>query len=1065
MDVANLYTTGQFHRLVLFAPHCSTPILKLYLYLSLAAIGRTSQALMGLSLEAEYVSDPGLKAKYLDALREVGHANTRLGAKFSHELMSELWSTRAIVECGISRESLLRPVGVGLAAPEPKGLEHCQEFDLLKLPLIYIAKAHFQVDRFRRLGAFVSELSYARACEEDYRVAEQMERAIDRQKQKQREERGKGKGKRMGEEKSEEQGGKKIKPNFAEGQENYKLGKYDENKADKNWGLLKLVSEFGPLEMVRTNLLKDDTFEKLMKTCDMDEILNQYEPLNPPDFTSRSTNCDCEVFPCSHGPRSTVIDLMSSGRRIRSVSHGSDEFFLRSHGMPESTNILSSNLSSKLLSTISPISIISLTPEFLSRLSNTQILAAALFALCNPQAHNLAFLLAFHACRQMDSICDNPGTLAGIHQFDALTMAIVAGQCATSNASPDNLFDLLYFLVAPLLDQHRGSSAGKKTCTSLARRTVGTGDTGASTRGGQTANGETVCGRTSDFQVEMNGHGPHQFHEGCELGPERVPEQNKSVCTCVGDNAHDLVPVVVPGVPDSYISAEAGQVDSGASATQLHSNPETQCDSHHATRINSRCGAPYPSPYDHHPQPLVHGIKHSAGSDLNCTPSSPFCSSSPESSLHSPSTTTSSRSPVSTCKYFSASSMCITTLLPLASLRRSHYFFACGNVYRLLFLQSSDIAILAYTVKFRSHSSNYLIEAARKFIVGVAGHPLDDPLLYKKYDQVLWCLLLSGGIDMEVIWVFLSARCHFARHGWFVLSDGPSHSDYSGDFVGWPSYTNGAEVLDSLMSFCLWNYGRHNNWEVKPESKRHLWQEKVGIGVAANLHASAFSRQKLDTHEGLYEASCQEEQKRQNDLDSSNGQNVQSRQNYHGASDNGTETFEKSDKPGKNSRLGSTSGGGSGPSESQAQANFCSSPNQENTKNDCPMQTIKLRNFQDYNRKLFLLPTMVDNGDNVLVAGEYYPQVTEFVRNGCEIVPQGIKETQAHCDLALYKCDPQWEIWHQRSNFFHCSGNELSLKLSLQHELVKLWAETYCETHGLLPAPLQKSVQRLLGVS
>lgn len=162
-------------------------------------------------------------------------------------------------------------------------------------------------------------------------------------------------------------------------------------------------------------------------------------------------------------------------------------------------------------------------------------------------------------------------------------------------------------------------------------------------------------------------------------------------------------------------------------------------------------------------------------------------------------------------------------------LRGAFYFTACGHAYRHLARHRGEYVTIAWEeagaiaggadakddARSRpasgakpgvgeaarqvgivyNHETSF--EAARKYIVAAATLPLDDPELPQRYDRVLWCLLLGGGVNVATLWPFLVARAR-AEVDLFtapVAKCTPCPQ--------WPQFTNGAEMVSRLFDFCM----------------------------------------------------------------------------------------------------------------------------------------------------------------------------------------------------------------------------------------------------------------------
>lgn len=147
-------------------------------------------------------------------------------------------------------------------------------------------------------------------------------------------------------------------------------------------------------------------------------------------------------------------------------------------------------------------------------------------------------------------------------------------------------------------------------------------------------------------------------------------------------------------------------------------------------------------------------------------------------------------------------------------LRSSFYFSACGHAYRrLALLRGAQVTIsLASAEKAADtegsnrktavmsgtiYNREMAIEAARKYIVAAATLPSDDPELPRRYDRVLWCLLLAGGVSRAALWPFLVAR----GRAEVELYSAPVAE--CALYLDWPCFKNGPEIISQLFDSCL----------------------------------------------------------------------------------------------------------------------------------------------------------------------------------------------------------------------------------------------------------------------
>lgn len=131
-----------------------------------------------------------------------------------------------------------------------------------------------------------------------------------------------------------------------------------------------------------------------------------------------------------------------------------------------------------------------------------------------------------------------------------------------------------------------------------------------------------------------------------------------------------------------------------------------------------------------------------------------------------------------------------------SQLRKSAFFDACGNLFRVL-AQKAAVEVAVSGSKALLYERSSTLEAARKYAIAAANHPQDDPFYYKCYEKIIWCLLLAGGVDVRVIWLFSVARNYFKKELYFAFAE---PTDLGG--TSWPHYDNQFELLDKLFDAC-----------------------------------------------------------------------------------------------------------------------------------------------------------------------------------------------------------------------------------------------------------------------
>lgn len=132
--------------------------------------------------------------------------------------------------------------------------------------------------------------------------------------------------------------------------------------------------------------------------------------------------------------------------------------------------------------------------------------------------------------------------------------------------------------------------------------------------------------------------------------------------------------------------------------------------------------------------------------------------------------------------------------------RRSCFFTSCAAIY------FAKARLALHHVQFGEgqpdkagliYPHEGMLETSRKYAIAAALRPLDDPHLYAMYEDLLWSLVLGGGVDLRVVWFFLVARNHFLHTLYFTIAD--SHGSERKSLV---PLENGDEILDRLFDVC-----------------------------------------------------------------------------------------------------------------------------------------------------------------------------------------------------------------------------------------------------------------------
>lgn len=157
-----------------------------------------------------------------------------------------------------------------------------------------------------------------------------------------------------------------------------------------------------------------------------------------------------------------------------------------------------------------------------------------------------------------------------------------------------------------------------------------------------------------------------------------------------------------------------------------------------------------------------------------------------------------------------------------ANIRRSTYYSALARI-AYLHTPLRDVIIEREKVSVHDYGSYKGKTSVENYILSAVHHPSDDPLLYEKYHSALWAMLVCGGIDMRVIWLFAALRCHYKFQSYFVPPEPPVRAKISGK-VGIrqpaqpacptlrPSACREIEnrIVDQITKECISKYGK---WE------------------------------------------------------------------------------------------------------------------------------------------------------------------------------------------------------------------------------------------------------------
>ncbi|WPK27132.1 hypothetical protein PUMCH_004505 [Australozyma saopauloensis] len=134
-------------------------------------------------------------------------------------------------------------------------------------------------------------------------------------------------------------------------------------------------------------------------------------------------------------------------------------------------------------------------------------------------------------------------------------------------------------------------------------------------------------------------------------------------------------------------------------------------------------------------------------------------------------------------------------------LRGSKVFTSLGHAHRLL--ASKHALKIKFNINEKEEDvwildRTELREAARCYIIAAFLDAPDNPDILIKYEQVVWCLLLMGGIDLAVIELFINLR-NFHQKNLFFSYSGPNPRKIHDKLnMAWPGFVNRFEIINKI---------------------------------------------------------------------------------------------------------------------------------------------------------------------------------------------------------------------------------------------------------------------------
>lgn len=129
-------------------------------------------------------------------------------------------------------------------------------------------------------------------------------------------------------------------------------------------------------------------------------------------------------------------------------------------------------------------------------------------------------------------------------------------------------------------------------------------------------------------------------------------------------------------------------------------------------------------------------------------------------------------------------------------LRESFVFSSFGHVIRVQATKTVvTLSIRKEDVSGTVWNRKKMLEAAKCYAIAAAVDASDSPRIVKKYDQAIWCLLLAGGISVDVIKLLIEVRNFHKRNLFYFY--GEEHTDTCNQKnLNWPQFCNQFEILE-----------------------------------------------------------------------------------------------------------------------------------------------------------------------------------------------------------------------------------------------------------------------------
>lgn len=135
-------------------------------------------------------------------------------------------------------------------------------------------------------------------------------------------------------------------------------------------------------------------------------------------------------------------------------------------------------------------------------------------------------------------------------------------------------------------------------------------------------------------------------------------------------------------------------------------------------------------------------------------------------------------------------------------LRESKVFASCGHIHRVKATALSYLVRLIIDGGSKSATilnRDLILEAARKYIIAATMDAYDHPLIVKRYDQAIWCLLLAGGIDLSVLKLLFDVRNFHQTNLFFTYAEAEGLHALNKLNMSWPQHLNQFEILNIIL--------------------------------------------------------------------------------------------------------------------------------------------------------------------------------------------------------------------------------------------------------------------------